>query len=64
MEGVGRLTAEVAPTGGATRLTLLSSDGSVLVTSGSFLAAGGATPNNQVPQVWRNGAWTSIASFG
>jgi galactose oxidase len=38
-------------------------DGSVLVTSGSFQAAGGATPNNQVPQVWSNGTWTSIGSL-
>ena len=37
-------------------------DGRVLVTSGSFLA-GGATPNNQVPQVWRDGTWTSLASL-
>ena len=37
-------------------------DGHVLVTSGSFLA-GGTTPNNQVPQVWRDGTWTSLASL-
>ena len=34
-------------------------DGSVLVTSGSFLQ-NGQTPINPTPQVWNNGAWTEL----
>jgi galactose oxidase len=34
-------------------------DGSLLVTSGSFLQ-NGKTPNNPIPQVWNNGAWTCL----
>lgn len=37
-------------------------DGSVLVLSGSF-AQDNHTPNNRVPQIWNDGAWTPIASL-
>jgi galactose oxidase len=37
-------------------------DGSILVLSGSYLQ-NGQTPNNLVPQVWKNGTWTSIAGL-
>jgi galactose oxidase len=37
-------------------------DGSVLVTSGSFLQDG-QTPINAIPQVWNDGAWTSHPEF-
>lgn len=37
-------------------------DGSVLVLSGSFLQ-NNQTPNNRIPQVWKDGTWTSIASL-
>jgi galactose oxidase len=37
-------------------------DGSALVVSGSFLQ-NGQTPNNVVPQLWSNGAWTTTAAF-
>jgi hypothetical protein len=38
-------------------------DGGVLVLSGSFRAADGQIAVNDGVQVWRNGAWTSLANF-
>lgn len=37
-------------------------DGSVIVLSGSFLQ-NGQKPNNLLPQVWRDGSWTTLSPF-
>jgi galactose oxidase len=38
-------------------------DGGVLVTSGSFGPLDQTPQNNRVPQIWRDGVWTSIAGL-
>jgi len=38
-------------------------DGSVLVSSGSFLAPNGQTVLNNIQQIWTNGVWHSIVDF-
>jgi galactose oxidase len=39
-------------------------DGSVLASSGNFRSAQGQSVNNNIQQIWSNGAWHSIVDFG